>query len=318
ARERRYFERRLGASLGGVRVHAESGVATRLGARAVAAGRDIAFAPGEWQPQRAGGRRLLGHELAHVVQQGEHGTAVQLQEEKKPEEGADALEEGMKKVASEAAKNEKVKKEVLEPAKRYALSQWSQLSTGEKAGVIGFGAGTYGLAIGAGLSDPAGRKLLSDFNLVAPLGLIPYATLSDFRFVLPKDEAGPTLFKASFSGDDLLGLAHDRIGWWPKMTLSLDFTWSMDAAGEVSLAGAKANWGLLPGINLQAGTGIGLGWKPLPIPQAEPFGPDLRGPFATGPATLQGTGVFLSVDLLRAPILPEAVRRALGAGTGKD
>jgi hypothetical protein len=69
-RERSYFERRLGADLDGVRLHAETGAARRLGARAFAAGRDIGFAPGEWRPETAEGRRLLGHELAHVIQQG--------------------------------------------------------------------------------------------------------------------------------------------------------------------------------------------------------------------------------------------------------
>jgi hypothetical protein len=41
---------------------------------------------------------------------------------------------------------------------------------GREGRVGGFGAGTYGLTLGAGLADPAGRKLLSDVNLAAPLG----------------------------------------------------------------------------------------------------------------------------------------------------
>jgi len=38
-----------------------------------AAPHDIAFAPGQYRPATAGGDRLLGHELAHVVQQREGG-----------------------------------------------------------------------------------------------------------------------------------------------------------------------------------------------------------------------------------------------------
>jgi hypothetical protein len=318
ARERRYFERRLGADLSGVRVHAESGAATRLGARAFAAGRDIAFAPGEWRPEAVEGRRLLGHELAHVVQQGAHGPAVQLEE--KPEEGADALEEGLKKVVEKAKDNEKVKSELLEPAKQYALRRWGTLGGGEKAAVIGFGVGTYGLGMGSLLADPNGRKVLSDFNLVAPLGLVPYSTLTDFRYVLSKDPGGPTLLKASFSGDDLLGLAHERIGWFPKMTLSFDFAWSLDASGHAALTGGKANWGLLPGVSLQVGTGLGLGWKPLPpTPDAGWTSPMLSDPAAGGPGPdMLGGGFFLSVDLLRAPILPAPVRRLFGAKPSKE
>jgi hypothetical protein len=40
-----------------------------LGARAVTIGRDIAFAPGEYQPEKPDGNRLLAHELTHTIQQ---------------------------------------------------------------------------------------------------------------------------------------------------------------------------------------------------------------------------------------------------------
>ncbi|MFZ1425834.1 MAG: DUF4157 domain-containing protein, partial [Geminicoccaceae bacterium] len=42
--------------------------ATTLGARAFALGRDVAFAPGEWRPGTVDGRKLLAHELVHVLQ----------------------------------------------------------------------------------------------------------------------------------------------------------------------------------------------------------------------------------------------------------
>jgi hypothetical protein len=51
-----------------VRVH-EGDAAASVGARAFTQGTDLHFAPGEYQPQEAGGQELLGHELAHVVQQ---------------------------------------------------------------------------------------------------------------------------------------------------------------------------------------------------------------------------------------------------------
>jgi hypothetical protein len=311
ARERGYFERRLGADLSGVRVHAESGAATRLGARAFAAGRDIGFAPGAWRPESTEGRRLLGHELAHVVQQGAHGAAVQLQDdEKKPEEGADALEKGLEIAKEAAEKDPRVEKELIEPAKEFGEKQWDALGTGEKVGVVGFGAATYGTLLGAGLSSPEGRSLLSDVNLIAPIGLIPYATLSGFSYVLPESPGGPTLFKASFDGDDLLGLAHEKIGWFPEMTLSLDFTWSVDSEGNVRLASGLAKWGVLPGVDVQAGMGVDLGWKPYPV--GDPFVPT-AGVLEGTQSTLPGVGAFVTVDLLQAPILPKAVRRALGA-----
>lgn len=52
-----------------VRVHAESGKANQVGALAYTQGSDIHFAPGQFSPDSGAGRQLLGHELAHVVQQ---------------------------------------------------------------------------------------------------------------------------------------------------------------------------------------------------------------------------------------------------------
>ena len=112
ARERRDLESRLDA---------ESSAAARLNARAFAAGRDIASAPGEWAPDRAEGRRLLGHELAHVVQQRAHGAAVQLEGTPKPEEAPSELEKVLKTIAEKARDNEQMETELLDPAKAYAL-----------------------------------------------------------------------------------------------------------------------------------------------------------------------------------------------------
>ena len=76
--ERAYFEPRLGHSFAGVRIHTGAGTgaaATRLGARAFTHGSDVAFAPGEYAPQSERGRRLLAHELVHVVQQSQRATS---------------------------------------------------------------------------------------------------------------------------------------------------------------------------------------------------------------------------------------------------
>jgi hypothetical protein len=69
---RAWFEPRLGASLGGVRIHTDepaAEAARHLRARAFTIGGHIGFGVGEYTPETAGGHRLLAHELAHVVQQ---------------------------------------------------------------------------------------------------------------------------------------------------------------------------------------------------------------------------------------------------------
>jgi hypothetical protein len=69
---RRRMERRFGVDLEAVRVHTGdvAGRAARAdGARALAAGNDVVFAPGAYRPTTVGGERLLLHEIAHVAQQ---------------------------------------------------------------------------------------------------------------------------------------------------------------------------------------------------------------------------------------------------------
>ena len=69
---RRDLEATFGADLAAVRVHddaAAHSAARREEAQAFTAGRDIYFAQGKYAPTSAEGRRLLSHEIAHVLQQ---------------------------------------------------------------------------------------------------------------------------------------------------------------------------------------------------------------------------------------------------------
>lgn len=71
------YSQAYGQDLSGVRVHPESPAPGALGARALATGNDIAFARGEYQPATPAGQAVLGHELAHVVQQSRGQKGVQ-------------------------------------------------------------------------------------------------------------------------------------------------------------------------------------------------------------------------------------------------
>jgi hypothetical protein len=69
---RRYFEPRFGRDFSNVRVHTHgraAAAADSIGARAYALGSDLAFAHGQFDSARPEGRRLIAHELAHIVQQ---------------------------------------------------------------------------------------------------------------------------------------------------------------------------------------------------------------------------------------------------------
>ena len=70
---RGYFEPRFGHDFSGVRIHADgqaAQAARAVQARAYTYGSDIVFGPGEYAPATSQGKRLLAHELVHVVQQG--------------------------------------------------------------------------------------------------------------------------------------------------------------------------------------------------------------------------------------------------------
>ena len=69
---RRFMESRFGHDFSQVRVHVDSQAVESAGAvnaLAYTVGRDIVFGPGRYAPQTSDGRRLLAHELTHVLQQ---------------------------------------------------------------------------------------------------------------------------------------------------------------------------------------------------------------------------------------------------------
>ena len=69
-----FMESRLGGDFGDVRVHTDSRSARALDARAYTVGNRVVFDRGAYAPHSTEGRRLLGHELTHVMQQrGEYG-----------------------------------------------------------------------------------------------------------------------------------------------------------------------------------------------------------------------------------------------------
>ena len=74
---RAFLEPRFGQDFSRVRVHTNrpsAEIARQLNARAFTLGNHIFFSPGEYHLQHRSGRKLLAHELTHVVQQGATGS----------------------------------------------------------------------------------------------------------------------------------------------------------------------------------------------------------------------------------------------------
>lgn len=87
---RSFMESRFGHDFSRVRIHADARAAESaraLDARAYTLGRDIVFGTGEYRPESLEGRRLLAHELTHVIQQSHAPgrTVVQRQASGTPE-----------------------------------------------------------------------------------------------------------------------------------------------------------------------------------------------------------------------------------------
>ena len=100
--ERAFFEPRFGHDFGKVRLHTDAQAADSaraVNALAYTVGAHIVFGSGQFAAATPAGRRLLAHELAHVVQQG--ASAPALQRKIKLTEPKPARENPIKRVLSE-------------------------------------------------------------------------------------------------------------------------------------------------------------------------------------------------------------------------
>jgi hypothetical protein len=80
ASTRAYMEPRFGHDFGKVRIHADARAAASarsVNALAYTVGQDIFFGDGRYSPGSSAGRRLLAHELTHVIQQSGSSSALQ-------------------------------------------------------------------------------------------------------------------------------------------------------------------------------------------------------------------------------------------------
>ncbi|HTX75605.1 MAG TPA: DUF4157 domain-containing protein, partial [Terracidiphilus sp.] len=130
---RAFMEPRFGYDLSGVRVH--SGTAAERSARDINAnaytvGQNIVFGAGQYAPHQAHGRKLLAHELAHVIQQGraELPTASQGNCEQDAEDAAGSLGSGNALVVRTSAVSGTVQRQAAtEPIAGQASQKKSRL-----------------------------------------------------------------------------------------------------------------------------------------------------------------------------------------------
>jgi predicted deacylase len=111
------FGRRFGHDFGAVRVHrdgAAAAAARAVRARAYTIGNDIVFGAGAWAPGTAEGRRLLAHELVHVVQQSRAGRGYTPANELPVSRPDDSAEGEAERVGDAASRSEGAAPEIVE------------------------------------------------------------------------------------------------------------------------------------------------------------------------------------------------------------
>lgn len=102
------MEQSFGVDFSAVRIH-EGPAAPAIGALAYTEGADIHVAPGCYDPASRGGLELLGHELAHVVQQAEGRVTATTQAKGLAANDDDALEREADELGVRAARGERVR-----------------------------------------------------------------------------------------------------------------------------------------------------------------------------------------------------------------
>jgi hypothetical protein len=154
------FEPLLGHDFSQVRVQPDMPLPEHLPAAAVTLGNDVAFAPGRYAPETPRGKRLLAHELTHVVQHaGTHSTApagVGKREdpsEREAESAADALATG-RPVSISAPPSAAVAPGFLDWVEDTASGAWDAVS-GVAEGAVDF-AEDVGSTVYSGMKAGAG------------------------------------------------------------------------------------------------------------------------------------------------------------------
>ncbi len=194
---RAFMEPRFGHDFSQVRVHTDRQAAQSaqaVNALAYTVGRDVVFGEGEYKPETSEGRRLLVHELMHVVQQ--RGTGEHLQQKLTISEPGDSGEHEAEFIANAVVSEEN------QPARSFTPVQLSlQRACGPReVGIVTSCTGLEGDIPGEGFRfvvncddfQPGEERRLRDFAAT----IVPGDILEIHGFA---SEEGPPVFNESLS-----------------------------------------------------------------------------------------------------------------------
>jgi hypothetical protein len=192
---------------------------------------------------------------------------------------------------------------------------WDDQPMELKAGIIGFGLSSAGILAAVFATNPGFRadtiKLLDDKNIALPLSLIPYHEyfpLTSFKYKLPSAEGNATEFSTEFEFKPYLDLLHQKWSFIPKTDITLGVDTAYSRSGGFGFSGGSIKMKFGGGIiNLQGFVNQTLPVTPMLVSGNNP-GESPMWIMRTLPGQFEdqlpkGSGVFLSVDVLRLPEL---------------
>ncbi|MFZ5447954.1 MAG: hypothetical protein ACOZFS_04880 [Thermodesulfobacteriota bacterium] len=147
-------------------------------------------------------------------------------------ETPDPILEGLKTMAQHLPP--RLTDPIEEGLKSEGAAIWRNLSTGEKAILIGWGVAALGTALPPLMIDEGHREgvidLLEGQNLAVLLRPIPYNPLKKLSFQRPTGEGDPLRFNATLSAAPVLDLLREENPWIPNIDVSFRFQLAVNPA----------------------------------------------------------------------------------------
>lgn len=192
---------------------------------------------------------------------------------------------------------------------------WDDQPLELKAGIIGYSLSSLGILGTVFGTNPGFRadtsKLLNEKNIAMPLSLIPYHEyfpLSSFKYKLPSAQGAATEFSTEFEFKPYLDLMHQKWSFIPKTDITLGVDTAYSKSGGFGFSGGSIKIKFGGGIiNLQGFLNQTLPATPMLVSGNNP-GESPMWIMRTLPGQFEdqlpkGSGIYLSIDVLRLPQL---------------
>jgi hypothetical protein len=301
---RSLMESRFGHDFSGVRVHTDARAAESseaVNAHAYTLGRHITFGAGRYAPETAEGRRLLGHELTHVVQQtaprGAASSSGAHAEQEAEQNGLRLLsgQEGLRASAAPAGLpqlEEKKEEEKKKEGEKKAAEKPSTTFSGEKTGTK---KGEEKFTVKAETTVP----------LLDELSFGSLAFLDELKLTTSADMTGKPLGLAPISNDFKLKMA------LTLMKLELESVKSKEDAlkkGKLSFGASLGTTGglTLPFDKFDPTGSLGLTLDTKAAATTASLIPAQRGKLTFGASLSTGGSLTNELSDVAAPTIPKA------------